>query len=40
MKYIKTQDLTDEMSNYNKLIFTLNDATKYMDKLRNMYPNS
>jgi predicted transcriptional regulator of viral defense system len=34
MNYIKTQDLIDEMSNHNKLVFTLNDATKYMNKPR------
>ena len=32
MNYIKTQDLIDEMSNHNKSVFTLNDATKFMNK--------
>ena len=34
MNYVKTQDLIDEMSNHEKLVFTLNDATKYMNKPR------
>ena len=34
MNYVKTQNLIDEMSNHEKLVFTLNDATKYMNKPR------
>ena len=34
MNYVKTQDLIAEMSHHEKLVFTLNDATKYMNKPR------